>query len=55
MNDMGDFESGQAYLPDAPNLVVEIITFEILLGADVREDAIALTLPDIEGLTIPRV
>ena len=55
MNHMSDLEPGKAYLPDAFNLVVEIIAFEALHRADVGENATALPLPNIEGLPVSRV
>jgi hypothetical protein len=55
MNHMSDLKSGKAYLPNALDLVVQIIPFEVLLGTDVREDAIALAFPNIERLTVSRV
>lgn len=55
MNHVSDLETGKAYLPYAFNLVVEIIAVEALLGADERGDAIALALPDIEGLSVSQV
>jgi hypothetical protein len=52
---MSDLETGKANLPYALEFVVEVIAFEAFLGADVRKDAIAPALPDIEGLPVSRV
>jgi hypothetical protein len=52
MNDMSDLEPGISYFPDALYLVVEIVSFQVLLFADVREHAITLALPDIKGLPV---
>jgi hypothetical protein len=55
MNDMTDLEARKAYFPDALYLVGQIVALQVLLGADVREHAIAPALPDIEGLPVSRV
>jgi hypothetical protein len=46
---------GKAYFPDALYLVVELVAFQLLLQANMRKHAIALSLPDIEGLPVSRV
>ncbi len=55
MNDMGDLKTGQACLPYASDLSVELLAVEARLDMDVGEDAIAFALPDIAGLSISRV
>ena len=55
MNDMSDLEAVEANVPDAPELVTEIVAFQALLVVDVGEDTIPLALPDVEGLAVPRV
>ena len=47
-----DLEARDADSPYALHLIVEIIAFQILLGADMREDTIALALPDIESVKV---
>ncbi len=52
---MSDLEARKLYLPDALDLVVELIPFKSACGMDVRKNAIALPFADIERLAIPRV
>jgi hypothetical protein len=42
MNDVSDLESGKANFSDPLYFIVEFIPFQILLGANVRKDAVAL-------------
>src|ERR1700736_5710992 len=55
MNDVGDFETSEADLADALNLVIDGIVFEIWLGPNVREHAVSLALPNIEGFSVPGI
>ena len=53
VDDVGNIEPGPPYFPDAPQLVVWIISPYLL--ANVREHPIALALTDLEGLPVSRV
>jgi hypothetical protein len=55
VDNVSDFEARQSDVADAPDLVVELIPFESLLGVDVSKDAVSLALADVEGLAVAGV
>jgi hypothetical protein len=48
MNDVGDLETSETDIADPPQLVIEFVALETLLGADMGEHTVPLTLPDVE-------
>jgi hypothetical protein len=56
VDDVGDLEARATDLSNTPELVVELVTVElVLLGLDVREDAVAAALADVESLAVAGV
>ena len=55
VDDVGNFKAREADLADAFHLVVEVVAFNSLLTANVREDAVARPLADVDRLSVPRV
>ena len=55
VDDVLNLELGQPDLPDAPQLVLEFIPFGSQFTCAVGEDPVAVSLADVEGLTIPWV
>ena len=55
MNDVGNLKPGETDLPDALELVVDIVVLKTFLAADAREDAIALPFSHVECLAVAGV
>ena len=52
MNDVSNLETGKVYCPNAFDLVVEVIAFQVLLNTDVGKHTVSPALPDIESLPV---
>jgi hypothetical protein len=55
VDDVGDLEAGKADFADALELVTEVVAPLAQLIVDVRKDAVALALADVERLAVARV
>jgi len=55
VDDVGDLEAGDADFADALELVTEVVAVLAQLIVDVRKDAVALALADVERLAVARV
>ena len=55
VDDVGNLEAGNADFADALELVTEVVALLAQLIVDVRKDAVALALADVERLAVARV
>ena len=55
MDNMAYFKPRKLNLTDSLQFVSNLVVIEIATGAHVREDPVALTLADVEGLAVARI
>jgi hypothetical protein len=55
VDDVGNFKPCDTDMPNARHLIVEVVPFNVLLTTNVREDAVALPLANVERIAIARV